>query len=113
MIVKRKYNERGGLFSAHWSERLRLFYMDEEVLSGFASYENYFQISKEEFDHFEDADFEPRSHMHTVIYLGGRGSYNTPEQEEMRRILMEEFYDGIRTSVKQQEADASENGNTN
>ena len=91
-----KYNEHGGLFTADWSDALQMYYMAENVASGFADYEDYYQITKDEYDRFTDADFKPAEHRHTLIYSGHRFTHNTSQQEEMGRAIKREFDERMR-----------------
>lgn len=86
-----KYNDNGGRFTADWSDVLQMYYMAESIASGFADYEDYYQITKDEYDHFSDADFMPAEHRHTLIYAGHRYARNTPRQEEMGHAIKREF----------------------
>lgn len=86
-----KYNENGGLFTADWSDVLQIYYMAESVASGFADDQDYFLITKDEYDHFTDADFMPAEHRKSLIYSGHRYARNTPQQEEAGQAIRTEF----------------------
>lgn len=87
-----KYNDNGGRFTAEYCEALHIYYMAESVAGGHADYFDYFEITKADFDRFEDPDFSPAGlhKLSTCIYNGHRFAHNTPEQEEKIRIIRAE-----------------------